>query len=125
MLAIVGNNDHLDCQAYGKITYLSTTFKRVPRGTEGAVSLEGTLAGICAALVVGLFPVVSGSLISIQACGVCIVAAFVANWIESVLGATIQGKFAWATNDAVNVLNITIGSSIALCLAYYLQLYAH
>lgn len=26
--------------------YLVTTFKIVPRGTEGAVSVEGTLAGI-------------------------------------------------------------------------------
>jgi uncharacterized membrane protein len=38
-------------QAYGKTTYLVTTLQRVPRGTEGAVSLEGTLAGLGAALV--------------------------------------------------------------------------
>lgn len=37
-------------QAYGKTTYLVTTLQRVPRGTEGAVSLEGTLAGLGAAL---------------------------------------------------------------------------
>lgn len=37
-------------QAFGRITYLSTSFKRVPRGTEGAVSLEGTAAGLAAAL---------------------------------------------------------------------------
>eukprot|EP00854_Cymbomonas_tetramitiformis_P013834 gene13834-16349_t len=36
-------------KAYGKTTYLSTTFKTVPRGTEGAVSLEGTVAGAGAA----------------------------------------------------------------------------
>jgi uncharacterized membrane protein len=36
-------------QAYGRTTYLVTTFKLVPRGTEGAVSLEGTLAGVAAA----------------------------------------------------------------------------
>jgi uncharacterized protein (TIGR00297 family) len=33
-------------KAYGKSTFLITTFQPVPRGTEGAVSLEGTLAGI-------------------------------------------------------------------------------
>ncbi len=38
-------------QAYGKTTYLVTTFELVPRGTEGAVSLEGTLAGVAAAAV--------------------------------------------------------------------------
>jgi uncharacterized membrane protein len=36
-------------QAYGKTTYLITNLKLVPRGTEGAVSLEGTLAGLGAA----------------------------------------------------------------------------
>lgn len=37
-------------QAYGQTTYLITTLKRVPRGTEGAISAEGTLAGAGAAL---------------------------------------------------------------------------
>lgn len=36
-------------QAYGKTTYLITTLQLVPRGTEGAVSLEGTMAGLGAA----------------------------------------------------------------------------
>jgi hypothetical protein len=38
-----------DMQAYGRTTYLVTTFQRVPRGTEGAVSAEGTAAGMFAA----------------------------------------------------------------------------
>lgn len=38
-------------QAYGRTTYLITTLQLVPRGTEGAVSLEGTLAGLGAAAV--------------------------------------------------------------------------
>ena len=38
-------------KAYGRTTYMSTPpFKPVPRGTEGAVSLEGTVAGIGASL---------------------------------------------------------------------------
>ncbi len=37
-------------QAYGKTTFLITTLKAVPRGTEGAVSAEGTAAGAAAAL---------------------------------------------------------------------------
>ena len=36
-------------QAYGKRAYLLTTLREVPRGTEGAVSLEGSAAGIAAA----------------------------------------------------------------------------
>lgn len=30
--------------------YLVTTFKIVPRGTEGAVSVEGTIAGLLASI---------------------------------------------------------------------------
>ncbi|KAJ6966257.1 protein VTE6 [Populus alba x Populus x berolinensis] len=37
-------------KAYGKTTYLVTTFKVVPRGTEGAVSAEGTIAGLLASI---------------------------------------------------------------------------
>ncbi|CAN4102990.1 unnamed protein product [Withania somnifera] len=37
-------------KAYGKTTYLVTTFKVVPRGTEGAVSAEGTFAGLLASV---------------------------------------------------------------------------
>jgi uncharacterized protein (TIGR00297 family) len=33
-------------KAYGKRTFLITTLQPVARGTEGAVSLEGTLAGV-------------------------------------------------------------------------------
>jgi uncharacterized protein (TIGR00297 family) len=36
-------------KAYGRTTYLCTTLARVPRGTEGAVSAEGTAAGVVAA----------------------------------------------------------------------------
>lgn len=32
-------------------SYLVTTFKTVPRGTEGAISIEGTIAGLLASIV--------------------------------------------------------------------------
>ncbi|KAJ7543593.1 hypothetical protein O6H91_09G044700 [Diphasiastrum complanatum] len=37
-------------KAYGKTTYLVTTLQIVPRGTEGAVSVEGTTAGLVASV---------------------------------------------------------------------------
>ena len=39
-------------KAYGKRTFLITTLKPVARGTEGAVSLEGTIAGVIASLLI-------------------------------------------------------------------------
>ncbi|XP_057460714.1 protein VTE6, chloroplastic isoform X2 [Actinidia eriantha] len=67
-------------KAYGKTTYLITTFKIVPRGTEGAVSVEGTLAGLLASI-----------LLSFTGC--------------------LLGEL---NNDAVNVINISMGSIIAV-----------
>jgi uncharacterized membrane protein len=45
------------------------------------------------------------------------VAAFIATNLESVIGATIQEKFDWLTNELVNVLNTLIGAAIAIGLA--------
>jgi uncharacterized protein (TIGR00297 family) len=42
-------------QAFGRTTYLVTSFKRVRAGTDGAVSLEGTLAGIVASAFLAAF----------------------------------------------------------------------
>ncbi len=47
-------------QAYGQTTYLITTLRRVPRGTEGAISAEGTLAGAGAALAFAALAAVIG-----------------------------------------------------------------
>lgn len=41
-------------KAYGKRTFLITTLQPVARGTEGAVSLEGTLAGVVASAAIAL-----------------------------------------------------------------------
>lgn len=43
--------------------YLVTTFKIVPRGTEGAVSVEGTLAGILASIVLAFVSFLIGEVL--------------------------------------------------------------
>jgi uncharacterized membrane protein len=45
------------------------------------------------------------------------VAAFVATNLESVIGATIQAKFDWLTNELVNVFNTLIGAGVAMAIA--------
>src|SRR4029077_4853973 len=42
-------------KAWGRSTFLVTTLRRVPPGTPGAMSLEGTVAGIAAAFVLATF----------------------------------------------------------------------
>ncbi len=103
-------------KAYGQRTFLITTLKPVPRGTEGAVSLEGTLAGVLASLLLALVGWAVG-LISPLGMGWCMLAAFIATNIESLIGATLQSRFAWLTNEVVNGINTTIGAISAIGLA--------
>ncbi|HAT13844.1 MAG TPA: TIGR00297 family protein [Microcoleaceae bacterium UBA11344] len=103
-------------KAYGKRTFLITTLKPVPRGTEGAVSLEGTLAGIVASIAIALLSWAVG-LIDLTGIAFCVIAAFIATNIESVIGATVQSKFEWLTNEVVNFFNTLIGAIAAIILA--------
>ncbi|MBD2057766.1 TIGR00297 family protein [Oculatella sp. FACHB-28] len=103
-------------KAYGKHTFLITTLKPVPPGTEGAVSLEGTLAGVVASVAIAL---IGWAVNLINPLGVllCVIAAFIATNLESVIGATLQSKFDWLTNEVVNILNTLIGAIAAILLA--------
>lgn len=100
-------------KAYGKTTYLITSFKLVPRGTEGAVSLEGSAAGIVVALG---FAGAAMALGQVDAKGAVLVtaAAVVANTFESFLGAMVQGDVQWLTNDVVNMLQICVAAALAV-----------
>ncbi|MGP0128075.1 MAG: TIGR00297 family protein [cyanobacterium endosymbiont of Rhopalodia musculus] len=104
-------------KAYGKSTFLITTFKPVPRGTEGAVSLEGTLAGVIASGVIALLAWGIG-LINLAGVFLCIFSAFIATSLESLIGATLQEKSDWMTNEVVNVFNTFIGAFVAIFAAW-------
>ncbi|GFR49891.1 hypothetical protein Agub_g11995 [Astrephomene gubernaculifera] len=101
-------------KAYGKTTYLVTTFQRVPRGTEGAVSLEGTAAGAATAVLFAATALVAGQVPDLRSAAVVAAAATIANFAESYLGASLQGRVAWLTNDVVNMLQISFAALIAV-----------
>ncbi|KAL3503074.1 hypothetical protein ACH5RR_037523 [Cinchona calisaya] len=102
-------------KAYGRTTYLVTTFKVVPRGTEGAVSVEGTLAGLLASILLASVGCLMGQ-INLPEAIICVVASQIANLGESFIGAEFQGKegFRWLNNDAVNIINISMGTILAI-----------
>ncbi|MEH1847077.1 MAG: TIGR00297 family protein [Nostoc sp.] len=104
-------------KAYGKSTFLITTLQPVPRGTEGAVSLEGTLAGIVASVAIAFVGWGVG-LINLLGVAWCVLAAFIATNVESVIGATLQSKYTWLTNEVVNIFNTLIGAMAAVLLAW-------
>ncbi len=105
-------------KAYGQRTFLITTLRPVERGTEGAVSLEGTLAGILGSVALAGMAWAIGLISSWGEVGICALAAFVATTIESLIGATIEEKLTWLTHDLVNVINTTVGAGIAIGLGW-------
>jgi uncharacterized protein (TIGR00297 family) len=103
-------------KAYGQRTFLITTLQPVPRGTEGAVSLEGTLAGVVGSLAIAIVSWGVG-LISLWGISWCVLAAFIATNLESLIGATLQTRFDWLTNEVVNGINTLLGAIAAILLA--------
>jgi len=105
-------------QVIGRRTFLITTLRPVPRGTEGAVSLEGTLAGVAASLAVGGLGYAVGLYAAVGVALVA-VAALVATTLESLVGATLE-KRGLVDNHAVNFLNSLAGALLAAGLGRWL-----
>lgn len=109
-------------KAYGKHTVLITNLQPVARGTEGAVSLEGTLAGLVGSAAIASLAWGLGAIQPLDI-GICMIAAFIATNLESVIGATLQSKLSWLTNEVVNVINTLIGAVVAILLAVLVQVW--
>jgi uncharacterized protein (TIGR00297 family) len=102
-------------KAFGRRTFLITTLKPVPPGTEGAVSLEGTLAGAAgASLVASLGAALH--LFSWSAAVLVAIAGLLGSLAESLLG-TVAERRGWLDNDQLNAVNTAIGAGLVLLLA--------
>jgi uncharacterized protein (TIGR00297 family) len=102
-------------QLYGKHPILPTTLRAVPPGTEGAVSVEGTLAGVLGSLVLAFFGCVLG-LVPAALLWVPVVAAFGGALAESYVGA-VWGRRQRIGNEAMNFLNTVVGAGLGIALA--------
>lgn len=102
-------------KAYGKTAFLITNLKRVEPGTEGAISAEGTTAAALGGFLLSAFGCFLG-LIDRRSVAISSIAAFLATNVESLIGASLQGKegFGFMTNELVNFVNTLIGGSIAI-----------
>lgn len=99
-------------KAWGKTTWLVVGWRRVPPGTSGAVSLEGTLAGAIASIVLAGLAAALG-LIPITMIAGVVVASTLAAFAEGALGATFEGP-GILDNNALNFLNAALGAGLAL-----------
>jgi uncharacterized protein (TIGR00297 family) len=102
-------------KAYGRRTFLITTFRPVPPGTEGAVSLEGTLGGLAGGFAVAALGAGLG-LYSWPAAFVVGVSGLLGSLAESVIG-TVAERRGWLNNDQLNALNTAIGAGFASLIA--------
>ena len=106
-------------QAFGRHHVLVTTWRTVPEGTTGAVSLEGTLAGVCGATVLASMGWGMGLFAGVGALAV-IFGAFFGSTLESFLGA-IMGKGSRSDHHLRNLANTVAGAGVAWGLVAFLS----
>jgi len=102
-------------KAWGRSTFLVTTFRRVKPGTPGAMSLEGTAAGLVAAFALGATGVALG-LAPASTMVAIVVGATAGALIESALSATLEGP-GILNNDMLNFINTAVAAGVAIALA--------
>jgi uncharacterized protein (TIGR00297 family) len=102
---------------WGRSTLLITTLRPVPRGTEGAVSLEGTAASLGGAALMALLCRALGLLADWRAWLLVSGVALAATLVESVIGATLQRRWHWLSNELVNGLQTLVAALLAMALA--------
>ena len=101
-------------QAFGDRPRLITTWRAVPAGTDGGVSLIGTLAGAVAAGIVSLVCVLGG-LLPRPWLPISMGAAVFGMIADSLLGATLERRN-MVNNDSVNFLSTLIAALAAFWL---------
>jgi len=109
-------------QLFGRRAFLPLSFRRVERGTEGAISIEGTLAGIVAGCLVAvagtalaahhLQPGFIGK-VTIYRSNVLLVltaSAFLGSYLESILGSWNRRHGSPIANGTLNFANTMLGA---------------
>jgi uncharacterized protein (TIGR00297 family) len=102
-------------KAWGTSTFLVTSLGRVKPGTPGAMSLEGTTAGIVAAAALAIAGVLLGLITTAMVLAV-VVGATAGSLVESLLGATLEGP-GILNNDMLNFINTAVAVVVALAIA--------
>ena len=92
-------------------TFLVTTFKPVPAGTDGGISLFGTIAACLGAATVAAAAMLSGLVTPPQA-AIIVLAGFLGTMVDSLLGALFERR-GWLDNDLVNLLSTAAAVGVA------------
>jgi uncharacterized protein (TIGR00297 family) len=106
-------------QVLGGRPRMITTLRVVEPGTDGAVSVAGTLAGLIAAAIVagaGSWAIRGGWILFTLSCAGAVFGLL----FDSLLGATLE-KRGWLNNDAVNFLSTASAAGFALAVMAFLR----
>jgi uncharacterized protein (TIGR00297 family) len=102
-------------QALGGTPRLITTWKKVAPGTDGAVTLPGTMDGATAAIAVALVFALS-RILSWRSFAVCAGAGVAGMIFDSFLGATLE-RSRLLGNNAVNLASTIVAAGLAFLLS--------
>ena len=107
---------------FGRNTYLITSFRKVERGTEGGISLEGTAASALGAIFMSLIMFFLTIISTKYQILIVAISGFLATITESFIGAKFQDKYK-LSNELVNSIQTSISSIIAIfVLIFYLKI---
>jgi len=94
---------------------LITTWERVPAGTDGGVTMVGSVVGMTAGLVIAAVAAVGGMILQAQL-WIPVAVGFAGMMIDSLLGATLQRR-GWISNQAVNFFSTLAAAALAYSLS--------
>ena len=101
---------------FGKRTFLITTLKPVKPGTEGAISIEGSLAGLLGSLIMTVVMLNLSIISGLSVAFIVLLSGYLATILESYIGAVVQNKFEWMTNELVNSIQTSLAAIISMFL---------
>ncbi|MFM9102720.1 MAG: DUF92 domain-containing protein, partial [Cyanobium sp.] len=91
-----------------------TTLRPVPPGTDGAISLEGSLASLAGSALMAGLGLLLGLLADLPSALLVTLVGLVATLLESVIGATAQRRVQWLSNEMVNGIQTSLAAALAL-----------
>jgi len=102
-------------QYRGPDARLITTWERVPPGTDGGITIPGSIAGLAAGLVIAAVATV-GAMFPRAQLWIPVATGFAGMLIDSILGATLQRR-GWITNEAVNFFATLAAAALAYAIS--------